>query len=140
MNGTMSMLAPDIYFGRRVKAVDLDRMHIKTVIHLSTLPTKYSVRTVSCPIKDGWDNDPKDFLGILWEIDMAVKNGLTPVYIQCNMGLSRSVVVAALYSYHKKWSPSFENALEEVKKIHPSAMPDPYLVKFVKERVLPLMR
>ena len=134
------MLTPDIFFGRRATKQELNQMHIKTVIHLSTLPTSYKVRTVSCPIKDGGNNDPKDFLGILWEIDMAVKSKMTPIYIQCNMGMSRSVVVAALYCYHKKWSPSFGKALEDIKKIHHSAMPDPYLVDFVRKKVIPLIR
>ncbi len=132
----MDRITKEIYIGGQTSPEDIKLHKIKSVINLSSIPTEYS--SESLPINDSGENDPAKLIEILKAIDSKIKKGETPVYVSCLAGMSRSVVIVALYLVYKKKSSSLEDAIDLVRSRHPQAMPSLELLDFAKTKVIPL--
>lgn len=133
----MDKITEEIYVGGQTTPQNIKAHGIKSVINLSSVPAEYPAEGM--PISDSGENDPKRFIEILKKIDSNIKSGRTPVYVSCLAGMSRSVVVTALYLVYKKRFSSIDEAVEFVMVKHPHAMPSLELIDFVKEKVIPLL-
>lgn len=136
-NDVVEQITDFLFIGGITTKAEVDRNNIKYSINTCSFPTEY--KSESHPISNDAYNDPKSFIEILKKIDWNVKKGNTPVFISCQMGMSRSPTIAALYLYYSKKYPSFDDALYFVMQKSKVAMPNPELVDFVKDKVLPLL-
>ena len=80
------------------------------------------------PLHDSGREDPQRIAAAVKLLDSLLQRSSRGVYLHCAAGRSRSVVVAALWL---AWvhGHSLRRALSMVKRRHPSANPNPALVK-----------
>ncbi len=139
----MYKITEEIYVGGITTAEEVKHNKIKCVIFLSNATTDYP--GYNYQIFDSSGNDPKQFIKILEAIDKHIKAKDIPIFLNCGMGISRSPVIAALWLYHDNRFKSFDEALEFVHNRSKvtlkgvEAMPNPKLITFVKEKVIPLL-
>ena len=139
----MYKITEDIYIGGITSTQEVSHNKVKCVLLLSDVPTEYPVYNYH--IFDSGNNDPKKFIEIINAIDKHLKAGDSPIFLNCAMGISRSPIIAALWLYHSGKYSSFDEALEFVHNKSKvtlrgvEAMPNPKLVNFVKQKVIPLL-
>jgi protein-tyrosine phosphatase len=135
----MEKITSKIYLGGISTKEEIERKKIKYVINLSTkAEPEYKARRYK--LNDNGENTPKDFIKILRIIDEKMKEHITPIYISCRMGKSRSVVITSLYLYYSNKFNSFDAALKDTMHKVPAADPNHDLVAFVRQEVVPLLR
>jgi len=135
----MEKITDWLYTGGKTTTAAIAHHKIGYVINISGIPAEYKVDSVLKIADRGSNNDPKQFVEILKEIDKARKEEKTPIFLMCHAGVSRSPAIAALYLYYKHEFASLDEALEYITKQNRMARPNPNLVDFIKAKVLPLL-
>lgn len=130
-----------LYIGGKTTKEAIAYNKIKYVINLSGVPCDYEVdATISIADAGAKNNNtPERFIRIIKEINTAVKNGKTPIFLMCHAGNSRSPALASLYLYYNHDFDSFDDALDYVKKHSNIANPNPNFIDFIKKKVIPKM-
>lgn len=134
----MDRIEPWLYIGGKSSAVALAHNGVKYCINISGIPSECADVTLKVGDR-GHNNDPQQFIVILKEIDKARKANNVPLMLMCHAGVSRSPAVAALYLFYNHEFKSFDAALDYVRQKSSLARPNPNLLDFIKQRVVPLM-
>lgn len=120
------LISDGIYIGERQSVKEYG------INHVVNLALEEEEGSINCHVIDSVEETPQMLLKAAEMVAAMVKANQTPLYVHCELGISRSPVVVALALVLLKRFETIEAALSFIRKVYPRAIPNPDLMDKAK--------